>query len=165
MPDVIFEDIILISSCLRGVTEMWNIAERTAQLEANNQLIEVKVQERTKELFQSKETLAGEIVERKKLEGMMIQSEKMAAVGQLASGVAHEINNPVGFISNNIDMLEQYTMDYAKVLRMLEGLKKSIEEENMEKAKFIVKEIDRIDLHLVFKGISLTHSTANKHIF
>jgi len=38
----------------------------------------------------------------------MLQSEKMASIGQLAAGIAHEINNPVGFISSNLDSLKQY---------------------------------------------------------
>ncbi len=46
----------------------------------------------------SRDSLVKEIEERKRLENMMLQSEKMAAVGQLAGGVAHEINNPLGVI-------------------------------------------------------------------
>ncbi len=46
----------------------------------------------------SRDSLVKEIEERKRLEKMVLQSEKMAAVGQLAGGVAHEINNPLGVI-------------------------------------------------------------------
>ena len=38
----------------------------------------------------------------------LVQSEKMAAIGQLASGIAHEINNPMGFVKSNIDILHKY---------------------------------------------------------
>lgn len=38
----------------------------------------------------------------------MLQSEKMASIGQLAAGVAHEINNPIGFISSNLTSLDKY---------------------------------------------------------
>ncbi|MEN8257402.1 MAG: ATP-binding protein [Thermodesulfobacteriota bacterium] len=38
----------------------------------------------------------------------MLQSEKMASIGQLAAGVAHEINNPMGFITSNLNSLDKY---------------------------------------------------------
>ncbi len=49
--------------------------------------------------------------ERKNLELQLLQSEKMASVGQLAAGVAHEINNPVGFVSSNLKTLFEYIKD------------------------------------------------------
>jgi signal transduction histidine kinase len=38
----------------------------------------------------------------------LVQSEKMAAIGQLAAGIAHEINNPMGFVKSNLDILHKY---------------------------------------------------------
>jgi len=52
----------------------------------------------------------------------LLQSEKMAAIGQLAAGVAHEINNPVGYINSNIGSLKQYVDDLFKVLAAYEEL-------------------------------------------
>ncbi len=46
----------------------------------------------------------------------LLQSEKMASIGQLAAGVAHEINNPIGFVYSNLGMLEQYVMSMLKAL-------------------------------------------------
>lgn len=47
----------------------------------------------------------------------LLQSEKMSAIGQLAAGVAHEINNPVGFVSSNLGSLQQYV---AKLLDLID---------------------------------------------
>ena len=47
----------------------------------------------------------------KKLELEVIHSEKMASIGQLAAGVAHEINNPIGFVSSNLKTLSDYIED------------------------------------------------------
>jgi signal transduction histidine kinase len=53
-------------------------------------------------------TFFDDVTERQHLEGQLLQSEKMASVGQLAAGVAHEINNPAGFISSNLNTLSEY---------------------------------------------------------
>lgn len=47
-------------------------------------------------------------LERKQFHDQMLQSEKMASIGQLAAGVAHEINNPMGFITSNLNSLDRY---------------------------------------------------------
>ena len=57
-----------------------------------------------------------------RVEQSLIDSEKMASVGLLAAGVAHEINNPVGFISSNIEYLKQSVPTLAGFFQQLEGL-------------------------------------------
>ena len=59
----------------------------------------------------------------KKLEdaqGQLLQSEKMASVGQLAAGVAHEINNPIGFINSNLGSLKGQIKDLLSVIAVYE---------------------------------------------
>ena len=51
----------------------------------------------------------------------LLQSEKMASIGQLAAGVAHEINNPVGYVYSNISTLQGYVGDLLAVVRHLRG--------------------------------------------
>ncbi|NET17703.1 MAG: GAF domain-containing sensor histidine kinase [Okeania sp. SIO1H6] len=48
----------------------------------------------------------------------LVQSEKMASIGQLVSGVAHEINNPVGFIGGNLDYATEYIQDLMDLLQL-----------------------------------------------
>ena len=47
----------------------------------------------------------------KQARSQLLQSEKMAAIGVLAAGVAHEINNPIGYVNSNIGTLEKYLAD------------------------------------------------------
>ncbi|MFA4968968.1 MAG: ATP-binding protein [Sulfuritalea sp.] len=46
----------------------------------------------------------------------LLQSDKLAAIGQLAAGVAHEINNPIGFVSSNMSTLDHYIQEISAVL-------------------------------------------------
>ena len=57
-----------------------------------------------------------EVDERKQLESQLVQSEKLASLGQLAAGVAHEINNPIGFISSNLGTLDGYFQQLQEML-------------------------------------------------
>lgn len=91
--------------------------------------LEQRVERRTAEISEANKRLLTEIAERrnaeqalrveqeaqriliKKLEdahNQLLQSEKMAAIGQLAAGVAHEINNPIGFVNSNLGTLKRY---------------------------------------------------------
>ena len=52
----------------------------------------------------------------------MLHTEKMASIGQLAAGVAHEINNPTGFVSSNLKTLSDYQGDLAQLIEKYHGL-------------------------------------------
>jgi two-component system NtrC family sensor kinase len=52
----------------------------------------------------------------------LLQSEKMAAIGQLAAGVAHEINNPIGYVFSNLKTLDGYVRDLLKIIDAVEGV-------------------------------------------
>jgi signal transduction histidine kinase len=65
-----------------------------------NQELERKVKERTQALQESNDTL-------KRTQAQLVQSEKMSGLGQLTAGIAHEINNPINFISSNIAPLRR----------------------------------------------------------
>ncbi|MCK5311184.1 MAG: response regulator, partial [Desulfobacteraceae bacterium] len=52
----------------------------------------------------------------KETQSQILQSEKMASIGQLAAGVAHEINNPIGFVGSNLATLTDYLEDFNTLL-------------------------------------------------
>lgn len=73
-----------------------------------------EVAKREQALKQSYEQLSNTNKELKQSESQLVQSEKMASIGVLAAGVAHEINNPIGFIRSNLEVLEDYFNDIEK---------------------------------------------------
>src|SRR5262249_2450953 len=61
-----------------------------------------------------------DITESKQAQAQLLQSERLASIGQLAAGVAHEINNPIGYIFSNFGSLEKYLGDLFDMLAAYE---------------------------------------------
>ncbi len=80
-----------------------------------NQELEEKIKERTSEIFRQKEELEKILNQLKQTHTQLLQSEKMASLGQLVAGVAHEINNPTSILAGNVN----YVDDYIKVIKGL----------------------------------------------
>ncbi len=87
-----------------------------AELEAYRRHLELLVDHRTAELASVNSSLvlekrSLELANRnlKQMQTYMIQTEKMASLGRLSAGIAHEINNPIGYISTNLSVLRRYT--------------------------------------------------------
>ena len=78
--------------------------------------LETRVKQRTAALQKSNEQLKLEMQQRKELETQLVHAQKMEAVGQLASGIAHEINSPSQFANDNILFLKDATDGFIKKL-------------------------------------------------
>jgi hemerythrin-like metal-binding protein len=94
------------------------LARLNQDLAQANRELENKVEERTSALAESNRKLQAERAELTVLlqkvqdtQSQLLQSEKMASIGQLAAGVAHEINNPIGFVNSNLGTLWRYVED------------------------------------------------------
>lgn len=82
------------------------------KLEELNTDLEQKVELRTEALNLRNKELSSINIEIHETQKQLLQAEKMASVGQLAAGVAHEINNPLGFVSSNLSSLKDYVNAY-----------------------------------------------------
>lgn len=104
-------------------------------------------------LEQKNEDLETAYRELKETQSQMLQSEKMASIGQLAAGVAHEINNPIGFVSSNLNTLASYTERMNEFIQyqteIIKTLKKETRDEMQEKVKklkldYILKDVGKL---------------------
>ncbi len=97
-------------------------------------LMSEKVARRERALKESYEKLSNTNEELKQSESQLVQSEKMASIGVLAAGVAHEINNPIGFIRSNLEVLEDYFSDIEKYYHEFnDTLANEVDKENHKK--------------------------------
>jgi len=85
------------------------------ELKEHRDHLEHLVYERTAELQQSLDRL-------KKSQSMLLQKEKLASLGQLSAGIAHEINNPVGFVSCNLTSLKKYSARISSYVESIDEL-------------------------------------------
>ncbi|MBI5901290.1 MAG: PAS domain-containing protein [Rhodocyclales bacterium] len=90
------------------------LREATRELEADVARREEAEAELTRQLAE----LSALHADLKQAQQQLVQSEKLASIGQLAAGVAHEINNPIGFVQSNLGSLERY---FEHILKLLEG--------------------------------------------
>jgi signal transduction histidine kinase len=67
-----------------------------------------------------------DLTEIHQLQRQVLQSEKLASLGQLAAGVAHEINNPMGFIHANLAQMAEYVRDLRRAWARVEELQKAV---------------------------------------
>jgi signal transduction histidine kinase len=131
-----------------------------------NTILERKVNERTFELKVSNDELNKAMTELKEAETQLVESEKMASLGQLTAGIAHEINNPINFVTSNVKPLNRdvrilldavATMENLVVqevpatekLRIIKQYKEEIDYD------YLKEEIDQL-LHGIGEGASRT---------
>jgi two-component system NtrC family sensor kinase len=98
--------------------------EKEAILKDQNILLEKQVNERTNELLNS-------LTDLKSAQSQLIHSEKMASLGELTAGIAHEIQNPLNFVNNFSDVNKE----------LLEELKEEVDKGNMDEVKAIANDV------------------------
>ncbi|QDF95115.1 diguanylate cyclase [Azoarcus sp. DD4] len=95
------------------------VARRTEQLARANQALEQDMRRREaseRELLRRNMELTELNRRLQEAQAQLLQSEKLASIGQLAAGVAHEINNPIGYVQSNLGTLSRYLDDMREVI-------------------------------------------------
>jgi signal transduction histidine kinase len=126
-----------------------------------NVILEKNVQKRTKELQQANTDLTDTLNQLKDTQTQLIESEKMASLGQLTAGIAHEINNPINFVSSNIRPLRRDIDDLLSILDAYEKLLPpgtyTVTEEQLQEIDDLKDDLDpeyiKTELGILLKGM------------
>jgi len=150
-------DYSLEYACHSPDEERWFIAKATrfAGSRSNQVVIAHENITKRKQAEIEREThesmLAQALGDLKEAQARVIQQEKMASVGQLAAGVAHEINNPMGYITSNMNVLWKYTEKLAQYIETLEQALEQCADQDTKKTLGELKR--RIKLEYVMKDL------------
>ena len=98
-----------------------DVTDRIAR-EDERSLLQSQIRQRNLDL----ETAMAEM---KQMQDGMVQSEKMASIGQLTAGIAHEINNPLAFVSSNLNRFREYFEEILSVLRRWSPLREELSQD------------------------------------
>lgn len=90
--------------------------ENQRLVKEQNVTLEMQVNERTQELRKANDSLTSTLSQLKKTQSKLVESEKMVSLGQLTAGIAHEINNPINFVTSNIKPLELNVLDLLNII-------------------------------------------------
>lgn len=101
-------------------------------IKEQNITLEQKVTERTKELKNTNDELNKTLVDLKETQSQLVESEKMASLGQLTAGIAHEINNPINFVTSNVKPLKRDVDLLIDLVNKLEIIAKSNKNEEQK---------------------------------
>lgn len=128
-------EVVLLSFALADKINYFKKENETAQAQAlnaslenqklvkeQNIVLERKVKERTEELENANGTLNLTLNNLKSTQSQLVDAEKMAALGQLTAGIAHEINNPINFVTSNVKPLQLDIDDLRDVIKKYEGI-------------------------------------------
>ena len=147
-----------IFDLLRGASYIWIFAigisisnqqkalrkeeEKRRKIEEENNSLEQLVKERTKEIEAQKNSLQEALNNLKITQNQLIQSEKLASLGELTAGIAHEIQNPLNFVNNFSEINSE----------LLTELAEELEQGRSEEVALILKDIKENEEKIAYHG-------------
>lgn len=120
----------------------YNPQEFSAKINAIFRMKKIQLEAERNILARTNLELQGVNEKLKDTQSQLVQNEKMVALGQLVAGIAHEINNPLSFVINNMQIVQQTLDDYKELIQMYQQTTSTEQPETIAQAKSLEAEID-----------------------
>ncbi len=128
---------------------------KNTELQQLTEELEQRVIERTHELFTQKRNLEQALVELQQAQIQLVKSEKMSALGNLVAGIAHEMNNPLGFISASLKQAKPTIFELIEHLKLYQESLPNPSEEILDNAEKIDLDYTLEDLPKVINSMGM----------
>ncbi len=133
------------------------LQENERMVKEQNATLELKVNHRTMELSKSNEELNVALKNLKDAQSQLVEAEKMASLGQLTAGIAHEINNPINFVTSSVVPLKRDIDFILKIISKYEILHENFLEEKLKDVSDYKKKVDyeylKEEISVILQGI------------
>ncbi len=170
--NILTSNTMTIGSAIEGMLLSFGLADKINQLklekeesdalrikaiESQNEVLEIKVHERTAELEDAKDHIQAQYDHLRITQKQLLESEKLAGLGQMTAGIAHELNNPINFVSSNVGPLHRDIEDVVNLLNEYHSLPDNAAPEQIIelKEKYKKTDIDYVqkEIHQLLQGI------------
>jgi signal transduction histidine kinase len=126
-------------------------ALRMKTIESQNEILETKVHQRTAQLEEAKDYIQSQYDHLRLTQKQLVESEKLAGLGQMTAGIAHELNNPINFVNSNVGPLQR---DIADILTMLDAYQALGKDATPLELERLQKQCEELDIAFLRKEIT-----------
>lgn len=114
------------------------VSDAYREFDDDRKMVERSLEISSQELLQANEELKKTVSDLQDMQTTLVQSEKMASLGQLTAGIAHEINNPLSFVASNLNRFKEYFDETLAILKQWQNIEPAVRQARINEGELDV---------------------------